>query len=121
MRGCGDVGREMLLEYGYRVITASNGREALQIYGTKRESISLVILDLSMPEMGGVECLRALLSMDPNVRVLVATGYAQEGDREELKQGLQTLSRSRSIYPNSLRKYGTLLINSNYRHVSNTV
>ena len=81
-----DVGREMLLEYGYRVVTASNGREALQIYGTKRESISLVILDLSMPEMGGAECLRALLSMDSKVRVLVATGYARQGIAEELKE-----------------------------------
>ena len=79
-----DVGREMLLEYGYRVITASNGREALQIYGTERGTISLVILDLSMPEMGGVECLRALLRLDSKVRVLVATGYARHGRSQRI-------------------------------------
>jgi two-component system, cell cycle sensor histidine kinase and response regulator CckA len=75
-----DVGREMLIEYGYRVITASNGREALEIYSAERESISLVILDLFMPEMGGKECLRALLRMDPQVRVLLVSGFTQNGE-----------------------------------------
>ena len=62
------------------MITASNGREALEIYSAERESISLVILDLFMPEMGGKECLRALLKMDPNVRILVASGFTQDGE-----------------------------------------
>ena len=83
-----DVGKEMLLEYGYRVITASNGREALEIYSAERESISLVILDLFMPEMGGKECLRALLRIDPKVRVLVASGFTQNGEiRDALDSG----------------------------------
>jgi PAS domain S-box-containing protein len=75
-----DVGKQMLIEYGYSVITASNGREALEIYSAKRETISLVILDLFMPEMGGKECLRALLRMDPKVSVLVASGFTQNGE-----------------------------------------
>jgi CheY-like chemotaxis protein len=73
----------MLVEYGYRVITASNGREALEIYSARRETISLVILDLFMPEMGGKECLRALLRMDPKVSVLVASGFTQNGQIAE--------------------------------------
>ncbi len=81
-----EVETEILLEYGYHVIIASNGREAVQIYSTDRERISLVILDLSMPEMGGIECLRALLSMDSKVKVLVATGYAKNGLAEDLKE-----------------------------------
>ena len=83
-----DLGEEMLLEYGYRVITASNGREALQIYSSDRENISLVILDLFMPEMGGKECLRALLRMDPKVRVLLVSGFTQNGEiRDALDSG----------------------------------
>jgi PAS domain S-box-containing protein len=78
-----DVGTQMLVEYGYRVITASNGREALEIYRARRETISLVILDLFMPEMGGKECLRALLRMDPKVSVLVASGFTQNGQIAE--------------------------------------
>ena len=81
-----EVETEILLEYGYHVITASNGKEAVKIYSTDRERISLVILDLSMPEMGGIECLRALLSMDSKVKVLVTTGYAKNGLAEDLKE-----------------------------------
>lgn len=75
-----DVGKEMLLEYGYRVMTASNGREALEIYSAERDSISLVILDLLMPMMSGKECLRGLFEIDPKVRVLVASGFTQNGE-----------------------------------------
>jgi len=74
------VAEQMLLQYGYRVVMASNGREALEIYSLKRESISLVILDLFMPGMGGKECLRALLTMDPKVRALVVSGFTQNGE-----------------------------------------
>ena len=69
----------MLTKANYRVITASNGKEALELYEKHREEIRLVILDLMMPEMGGEECLQALLTMDPKVRVLVASG-AEDGD-----------------------------------------
>jgi CheY-like chemotaxis protein/two-component sensor histidine kinase len=75
-----DVGEEMLCEYGYRVITAPNGREALEIYRSERESISLVILDLFMPGMGGKECLQALLRMDPKVRVLLVSGFTRNDE-----------------------------------------
>lgn len=83
-----EVGEEMLREYGYRVITAANGREALEIYSLERESIKLVILDLFMPEMGGKECLGGLLRMDPNVRVLLVSGFTEHGEiRDELVSG----------------------------------
>jgi PAS domain S-box-containing protein len=82
------VAEQMLLQYGYRVITASNGREALEIYSAEKEIISLVILDLFMPEMGGKECLRALLQIDPKVRALVASGFTQNGEiRDVLDSG----------------------------------
>jgi two-component system cell cycle sensor histidine kinase/response regulator CckA len=58
----------------YKVITASNGQDALESYKKHGQGISLVILDLMMPVMGGRECLQALRNMDPKVRVLVASG-----------------------------------------------
>jgi DNA-binding NarL/FixJ family response regulator len=72
------------------VITASNGREALEIYSAKRETISLVILDMFMPEMGGKECLGALLKIDPKVRVLVVSGFTHNG---EIKDALDSGAR----------------------------
>ena len=65
---------------GYKVIVANNGKEALEIYRTKTEEISLVILDLIMPEMSGRDCLMELVKIDPSVRVLIASGYTPEDD-----------------------------------------
>lgn len=76
------LGREMLGRCGYKIITASNGQEALKVYRGKGADISLVILDLIMPKMGGRECLQELLGIDPQVKVLVASGYSANGPTE---------------------------------------
>ena len=59
---------------------ATNGQEALDIYQTRKKEISLVILDLLMPEMSGRDCLMELLKIDPSVKVLLASGYAPEDE-----------------------------------------
>jgi two-component system, cell cycle sensor histidine kinase and response regulator CckA len=61
---------------GYTVTVATTGREALEIYQTRKGEISLVILDLLMPEMSGRDCLMELLKIDPSVKVLIASGYS---------------------------------------------
>ncbi|MBM3298647.1 MAG: PAS domain S-box protein, partial [Deltaproteobacteria bacterium] len=52
-----DLGKRILERFGYTVLTAADGKEALNLYEEEREKISLVILDLIMPKMGGKECL----------------------------------------------------------------
>ena len=69
-----------LTDSGYTVIVASNGREALEIYQSRKEEISLVVLDLLMPEMSGRDCLMELVKIDPLVKVLIASGYAPEDE-----------------------------------------
>ncbi len=81
-----DLGELILSESGYKVLTAKNGKEAREIYLKERESISLVILDLIMPEMGGTECLKELLKIDPQVKVLVASGYSADASVKETIQ-----------------------------------
>ncbi len=71
-----DFGSRILAKAGYTVLTASNGKEALEVYQARRDEIALVILDLIMPEMGGKQCLKALLSLDPSVKVVIASGYS---------------------------------------------
>ncbi len=71
-----DMAREMIRERGYQVLAARNGEEALAVYAAHKDDISLVILDLIMPGMGGWKCLEELLRIDPNVRALVASGYS---------------------------------------------
>jgi len=68
----------------YKMITASNGKEALNLYKQQREQISLVILDLLMPEIGRKHCLEALRDIDPNVRVLIASGALNSAIEEDL-------------------------------------
>ena len=70
------LGERMLTGRGYTVLTAGNGIDALEVYKQRRGKISLVILDLVMPGMGGKQCLEELLRIDPRVKVLIASGQA---------------------------------------------
>jgi PAS domain S-box-containing protein len=74
-----DLGQRILQRAGYKVLVASNGKEALDLYGTEQSTISLVILDLIMPDMGGKECFENLLNIDPQAKVILSSGYASGG------------------------------------------
>ncbi len=78
-----DLGKRILERSGYRVHVATNGKEALRVYKQERDKISLVILDLIMPEMGGTKCLEELLKIAPHVKVIIASGYAADGQMQE--------------------------------------
>jgi PAS domain S-box-containing protein len=78
------LGERVLSQAGYTVLTATNGIEARDIFSEGARDISLVILDLIMPEMGGKECLKELLQINPEVRILVASGYSPDLSRQEL-------------------------------------
>ena len=71
-----DIGQNTLEQFGYTVLMARSGEEAVEAYSKRGREIDLVILDLGMPGMGGERCLQELLKMNPSVRVLIASGYA---------------------------------------------
>jgi PAS domain S-box-containing protein len=71
------LGTVMLERMGFRVLTADDGKEAVELFDHHRNEIALVILDLTMPRMGGEEALRELKQLDPNVRVVLSSGYAE--------------------------------------------
>ena len=82
------VGREICKALGYSVITASSGKEAIKIYKKKKETINLVILDMIMPEMNGLETFLELKKLSPDIKVLLSTGYSiDEKAQEMLRQG----------------------------------
>ena len=82
------LGQRILTKSGYTVLIAANGEEALTLYTQKKKQVSLVILDLIMPSMGGKDCLHELLKIDPAVKVLIASGYAaDETTRECVRLG----------------------------------
>ena len=75
----GELCAELLTSVGYKVISAGNGKEALEIYQRQDDSISLTILDLIMPIMDGWQCLVKILRVDPKAKVIIASGYIDSG------------------------------------------
>jgi len=73
------IGKEMLGRFGYKVITAQSGEEAIEIIRKMDTFPDLAILDLSMPGMGGHRCLEKLLEMDPELKIIIASGYSANG------------------------------------------
>jgi PAS domain S-box-containing protein len=83
-----ELGKRILSRWGYTVLTAADGREALDVYRNRKEEVSLIILDWVMPEMGGKQCLEEVRSIDPNVKVLVASGLLSGGtSKEAIRRG----------------------------------
>lgn len=70
-----NIGMEMLTRFGYRVITAQSGEEAVEIIRERDYLPDLVILDLNMPGMDGHKCLEKILEMDSGIKVIISSGY----------------------------------------------
>jgi len=81
-----DLATRILTRAGYRVITAEDGRKAVDVYNKEMSRISLVILDLIMPRVGGKQCLEELLKIHPGLKVLIASGYSDAKSRDDLLQ-----------------------------------
>ncbi len=79
-----DVAEKMLKALGYEVFVASSGKQALELYKKNKEKIHLIILDMIMPEMGGGETYDRLKEIDPDIKVLLASGYSIDGRAEEI-------------------------------------
>jgi two-component system cell cycle sensor histidine kinase/response regulator CckA len=100
-----DVGSRMLDKLGFEVLTARNGNEAVAVYREHRDKIDLVLLDMVMPKVGGGEAFDRLRGIDPDVKVILCSGYSIDGQaRAILNRGcnafiqkpfnLQTLSQN---------------------------
>ncbi|HAP35511.1 MAG TPA: hypothetical protein DCQ28_06050 [Bacteroidetes bacterium] len=79
-----DILCESLKDEGYTVLSAPDGIEALKIYVEKKDMISLVITDLGMPLMGGEELFVKLRAMNPNVKVIISSGFLDTSTRSNL-------------------------------------
>ena len=76
--------RALLDAHNYNVLTALNGVEALERIDDTQESISLVVSDVVMPEMGGVDLYRVLQERWPHIKILFVTGHPLEGENQSL-------------------------------------
>jgi CheY-like chemotaxis protein len=73
-----NLARVILLGYGYRVLLAEDGLQALEVYQREGGRIDLVVLDLTMPRLSGRDTLRRLAGLDPGVKVLFSSGYSAD-------------------------------------------
>ena len=79
-----EVGQQLLEALGYQVTTASSGQAAIDIYEQLNESIDLVILDMIMPQMGGSDTFDRLKTINPDVKVLLSSGYSIDGQASSI-------------------------------------
>ncbi len=82
-----ELSKSLLENMGYRIFTAENGLEGLKLYKEKKEEINLVLLDLIMPEMPGEETFSKLLSLDPDVKIVLFSGFSKEEKAEKMLNG----------------------------------
>jgi two-component system cell cycle sensor histidine kinase/response regulator CckA len=71
------VAQRMLERANYQVVTANDGLEALEIFQRQGEAIDCVVLDLGMPRLGGIETMQRLRALDPELPVILSSGYSQ--------------------------------------------
>jgi PAS domain S-box-containing protein len=81
-----DVGKRMLEKLGYETLTAINGSEAVDIYKTRGDDIDLVILDMVMPKISGGETFDRLKEINPDIKVILCSGYSIDGKATEILQ-----------------------------------
>jgi PAS domain S-box-containing protein len=82
----------MIEHLGYRLIVARSGKEAIELYKAQGSDIDLVILDMIMPDMNGSQTFDRLKATDPDVQIVLSTGYSADGQASEiLQRGCQGL------------------------------
>ena len=84
--GVRELLRKVLVEYGYTVLAARHGSDALMMAGERRDGIDLLLTDIVMPEMSGRELAETLLDRRPELKVLYISGYT---DDEVLQRGVR--------------------------------
>ncbi|WP_161957593.1 CHASE domain-containing protein [Mariprofundus sp. EBB-1] len=76
-----DTGKELLESLGYRVLTAEDGLQAVDVFKAHKGEVSLVITDIMMPRLGGAEAAKLIHEIDPEIKIIFATGYSKDEER----------------------------------------
>ena len=80
------MGDQMLTRLGYRVKTRTSSLEALELFRAKPNFFDLVETDMTMPNMTGAELTREVLSLRPELPIIMTTGYSETIDEEKAKR-----------------------------------
>ena len=79
-----EVAGELFEQLGYKVLTAGSGKEAIEIYEKNKEQIDIVLLDMIMPDMSGSDTYDSLKEINPDINVLLSSGYSINGQATEI-------------------------------------
>ncbi len=79
-----EVGREMIESLGYDVLAVGSGRDAVAALQESSPTIDLVVLDMIMPDLSGAQTFDALKQIDPDVRILLSSGYSLNGQASDI-------------------------------------
>ena len=91
-------------EDGYRVVAAADGEQAVEIFRQKKNEIGVVLTDMGLPKLGGWEMFEKLRVIDPNVKVILASGFVDSEMRNEaIKKGAMDFIQKPYI-PNTILK-----------------
>jgi PAS domain S-box-containing protein len=106
-----EVGKELLETLGYKVLTAKDGKEAVEVYKKKWDKIDLVLMDMVMPNMGGGEAYDRMKEINPRVKVLLSSGYSLDGEAKEiLARGCDGFMQKPCTIKELFKKIGEILV-----------
>jgi two-component system, cell cycle sensor histidine kinase and response regulator CckA len=80
------LGQEILECLGFQVLIAADGNKALEIYQAQKPEIDLIVLDYLLPRMDGYEILLQLRRINPQAKVIMASGFFEHAEMEKLRQ-----------------------------------
>lgn len=81
-----DIGVQMLKRLGFDVIPVESGRKAIEVFREKKDSIDIIILDIVMPDLGGAEVVGAIKAIDPNIKIMLSSGYGRDHSITDIMQ-----------------------------------
>jgi two-component system cell cycle sensor histidine kinase/response regulator CckA len=85
-RTCSTFWREYSCKHGYKVLKASDGEKALEIYRCHEQTIDAVLLDIGLPKIAGRDVLLQIKNENPDVKIIIASGYLEPELKAEVDQ-----------------------------------
>ncbi len=110
-----DIAKEMLEMFGFTVLEAVNGKEALEIYQKNAAEITIVLTDMGMPVMDGYELFHKLKSLDSELRIIVSSGYGDVGVSSRIGSDNMAGIISKPYNPNQLREVLKSVVNTSHQ------
>jgi CheY-like chemotaxis protein len=97
------VVQRILQRSGYIVIPAEDGQAAVEAFEAHEGTIDAVILDITMPRLSGTDAARQIRALDPNVKIIISSGYEAATATSNIEHGVISGFLQKPFTPNDLR------------------